>query len=243
MGAFSSAKLKLQTARKRVPLAVDILRKPTSVLNYHRSYSQEGEDMLLKRLIGDKLDGFYVDIGAHHPTKFSNTAHFYELGWKGINVDASKESIAKLEKARSRDVNIHCGVGKPSSLTFYHYDEPALNTFDEGVVAKRKKDKIPYKIIKKEIIEIRSLGSILGDVLDSNTLIDFLSIDVEGKDQEVLESNDWMLFRPTLVLVECHGFDMTEPYKNSSAMLLNDVGYKIVAKTLSTVVFQNVRPK
>ncbi len=41
-------------------------------------YSQEGEDILLRRIFGDQTTGFYVDVGAHHPKRFSNTCYFYD---------------------------------------------------------------------------------------------------------------------------------------------------------------------
>ena len=50
-----------------------------------KSYSQEGEDIILRNLFGNRKDGFYVDVGAHHPMRFSNTYFFYKLGWNGCN--------------------------------------------------------------------------------------------------------------------------------------------------------------
>ena len=76
-----------------------------------RSYSQLGEDLLVKAFIGDKwrwdYSGFYVDIGAHDPKYLSNTKKFYDVGWHGINVDASTEAIKKFNHVRRRDINVH----------------------------------------------------------------------------------------------------------------------------------------
>jgi len=60
---------------------------PTSL----KSYSQEGEDLILLRIFEKKRIGFYVDVGSHHPFRFSNTYLFYRLGWRGINIDANQE--------------------------------------------------------------------------------------------------------------------------------------------------------
>ena len=60
------------------------------------SFSQEGEDLVLARIFEGKKNGFYVDIGAHHPTRFSNTHYFYRRGWSGINIDAMPGSMKNL---------------------------------------------------------------------------------------------------------------------------------------------------
>jgi hypothetical protein len=61
-------------------------QEPEPYLN--QSYSQEGEDMVLYRTFETVKEGFYVDVGAHHPDRFSNTYKFYKQGWRGINIDA-----------------------------------------------------------------------------------------------------------------------------------------------------------
>ena len=73
------------------------------------SYSQECEDLVLKRIFENKI-GFYVVVGAHHPKLFSNTYLFYKKGWKGINIDALPESMKLFNKMRPRDINIEIGV-------------------------------------------------------------------------------------------------------------------------------------
>jgi hypothetical protein len=76
------------------------------------TYSQEGEDMVLARLFeGLGRPGFYVDIGAHHPVRFSNTFYFYRRGWHGVNVDALPGTAMLFQRMRPRDKTIECGVG------------------------------------------------------------------------------------------------------------------------------------
>ena len=62
------------------------------------SWSQRGEDLALLSLFDGKQNGTYLDIGAHHPTRFSVTRHLYQLGWTGVNVDANQVLIDKFEK-------------------------------------------------------------------------------------------------------------------------------------------------
>jgi len=75
------------------------------------SYSQNGEDRALWRYFEGQRDGFYVDIGAHHPFRFSNTYIFYKSGWRGINVDAMPNSMRAFRRYRKHDINIECAVG------------------------------------------------------------------------------------------------------------------------------------
>src|SRR5690554_6253894 len=75
-----------------------------------KSYSQEGEDILLEKLFEGKNDGFYVDVGAHHPRRFSNTYLLYRRGWRGINIDAMPGSMAEFRRLRGRDINLEIPI-------------------------------------------------------------------------------------------------------------------------------------
>ena len=102
------------------------------------SYSQEGEDMVLSRIFSDKSKGFYVDVGAHHPMRFSNTYSFYKRGWQGINIEPNPDSISMFKRYRPRDINLNCGIAwNKGNLEYYMFDEPALNTFDGDVLKSR----------------------------------------------------------------------------------------------------------
>ena len=74
------------------------------------SFSQEGEDLVLYRLLGHQTKGVYVDVGAHHPYRFSNTFKFYLLGWSGINIDPLPGSKQLLDEKRPRDINLEAGI-------------------------------------------------------------------------------------------------------------------------------------
>src|SRR5690349_6569807 len=95
------------------------------------SWSQEGEDLILARLLQDTPTGFYVDVGAHDPFRFSNTAYFYARGWSGINTEPDPDGCATLRRFRGRDRTLNIGVANtPGKLTYHRFYEPALNTFD-----------------------------------------------------------------------------------------------------------------
>ncbi|MCA1632167.1 MAG: hypothetical protein LC802_00260 [Acidobacteria bacterium] len=98
--------------------------------NYAPSFSSAGEDMILRHIIGsDKQDGFYVDVGAYHPTLFSNTYFFYLYGWRGINVEARPGSRKLFDKVRPRDINLELGISSGrGELTYYFIGEDSTMT-------------------------------------------------------------------------------------------------------------------
>jgi FkbM family methyltransferase len=200
------------------------------------SYSQEGEDLLLERLFDGKKSGFYVDVGAHHPRRFSNTFRFYKLGWNGINIEPNPDALKLFQRTRKRDINVGLGVADTqNNLTYFMFNEPALNSFDRSLSEERQSTR--YQIIGTKSIPVRRLSDILEDFLPSEAHIDFMSIDVEGYDFQVLKSNDWARFRPTYVLVESAGFDLIEPGNEPIHTFLQQQHYKLFAKTLNTLFY------
>lgn len=83
---------------------------------FEKSYSQEGEDLILKRFFSNKEKGFYIDIGAHHPKRFSNTYLFYSKGWNGINIDAMPGSMRLFNQIRKRDLNLEVPIAKKRKI-------------------------------------------------------------------------------------------------------------------------------
>ena len=128
------------SAFKRFKLFVSrVLDKVAPGLLYgRRFYSQAGEDMLLSLYYeGKKHKGFYVDVGAHHPYRFSNTAYFYKRGWRGINIEPTPSLFKAFPRRRRRDINLNVGIGNGEKLTFYVFNEGALNTFDPEIARSR----------------------------------------------------------------------------------------------------------
>jgi FkbM family methyltransferase len=205
-----------------------------------KSYSQEGEDMILRRLFEKQKKGFYVDIGAHHPKRFSNTFFFYKNGWRGINIDAMKNSMYLFNKIRPRDINIEIPISdKKQKQKYYMFNEPALNTFSNEIAAKRNNKDI-YNIICEKEMETSTLEEIFNRYLPSGQEIDFMSIDVEGLDLQVLKSNDWSRFRPKFVLVEMLNCSIKDIAISRTYKYLSEFEYDFFAKTLNTVFFQRV---
>lgn len=200
-------------------------------------YGQDGEDLILDRLLEGQAEGFYVDVGAHHPVRFSNTYLFYQRGWRGINIDAMPGSMRKFDKVRPRDINIECGVaGSSGNLAYHCFNEPALNTFD--VVEATYKDKFPFKLIDILEVTVERLDVLLARHLPAGQQIDFFSVDVEGKDEEVLRSNDWQRYRPRFILSETLRTDMLALTTCPVVKFLLGVGYRPIGKAYNTTFFE-----
>jgi hypothetical protein len=193
--------------------------------NYAPSFSSAGEDMVLRHLIGsDKMDGFYVDVGAYHPVKHSNTYFFYIHGWRGINVDARPGTRRLFEKERPRDINLELGISTTRGvMPYYVVDEDStMNSFSRQFL----EDIHMWSQVKKTIdVPVEPLSDVLEKYLPPGQIIDFMTVDVEGHGLEVVESNDWERFRPRFLLVEDEPNATTLPF-------LNSVGYKMCAQNV-----------
>lgn len=224
----------------------DLLLKLFSRLNllfehfWVESYSQEGEDMILRKIFEKQQNGSYVDVGAHHPKRFSNTYFFYKRGWKGINIDATPGSMILFQKFRSRDINIESAISKENKeLILYSFDEPAINTFDK-ILAEQRLLEGNYKLISEIKIHTKPLSEILDQHISLSKKIDFLSVDVEGYDLEVLRSNNWDKYRPKFVIVECFGIEKFERITSDEVYtFLTGHNYFFYAKTMNTCIFKD----
>jgi FkbM family methyltransferase len=204
-----------------------------------RSWSQEGEDLVLNRIFEQQKSGFYVDVGAHHPKRFSNTYLFYQRGWRGINLDAMPGSMKAFRKFRPRDINIEIGIGEhEEKLDYFVFNEPALNGFSKDLSEERTSPGAKYKIEKVIKVDVSPLNKVLDRHLPIGQKIDFMSIDVEGLDLKVLKSNDWQKYRPTYVLAEVLGSSLHEIAQSDVGRFMRSVDYVLYAKCMNTVFFK-----
>lgn len=202
-----------------------------------QSYALDGEDLILDHLLEGKANGFYVDVGAHHPARYSNTYFFYRRGWRGINIDAQPNSMKLFQKLRPRDINLEIGVDvQRGTLSYFQFNESALNTFSEAEAA--LKNKAPYRLIDTLQVKVERLDALLSEHLPVGQEIDFLNIDVEGKDEDVLRSNDWSRYRPRFILAETLRTDMLALDECPVVQFLLGVGYKPVCKAYGTSFFE-----
>ena len=207
------------------------------------SFAQEGEDLLLDKIFSGQAEGFYVDVGAHHPTKFSNTCRLHQRGWRGLNIDPRPGTKELFDAARPRDINLCLGIDEAeATLTYIQFNEPALNTFDRTLAEERLRQRNgAWRIIAETPVPVRPLAAVLAEHLPAGTVIDVLTIDAEGWDLRVLRSNDWTRFRPRVVLVESGAESLEEDLIGAEARLLAQHGYVLLGKTFRTLLFR-LRP-
>ena len=212
----------------------------------YMSFSQYGEDLLLRSFMADIFDdvnykGFWVDVGAHDPFRFSNTKMFSDRGWTGINIDAMPGAIEKFKKARPRDVNVNVGVGpEKGELDYYMFADYATNTFSRDFAERMSAN--GANLLGTRKVQVKPLREILDEHVPKDRHIDFFSIDTEGLDLTILQSNDWKLYRPDYILIEIHtGGKNWEIPSCSITKYLNDHGYAFAGQGYVTTLYQRVR--
>lgn len=172
-------------------------------------YSQWGEDKFISDFFKDKNQGVYLDVGCFHPFMYSNTCLLHKKGWQGINIDINPTSIDLFNIARPRDVNLCTTINNEKKIFDVFYDDPfsPVNTLDEKFYNNLKKKF--FKNEKKLKIESKSIDEII-KISKINKNIDFINIDIEGKDYEVLTQIGIEKFQPSLIAIETHNVDGSE---------------------------------
>lgn len=200
-------------------------------------HSQEGEDILLERLFADKTQGFFVDVGAHHPTRFSNTFALYKRGWRGVNIDATPGSMDAFRALRPDDINLEIAISdRTEPLVLHVFREGALNTFDPALSADYAADGWE----KTGMIEVqpRPLADVLDQYVAAGQPIDLLSIDVEGEDLGVLNSNDWDKYRPEVIIIEALSAPLLSLGVDPAVAFLIERGYAPVSRLFNSVILR-----
>ena len=163
------------------------------------SYAQNFEDVVLDRVFHDVENGRYIDIGAYDPDIDSVTKHFYDRGWSGVNVEAVARFHNKFVAARPRDLNLNVAVGATiGTVEFHEWGDSGLSTyretFDAATAAALPFRRTSYHVPMTTLAEIT--------VRLDDRPVDFLKIDVEGAERDVLIGAEWWAFRPRVIVVE-----------------------------------------
>jgi len=172
-------------------------------------YSQWGEDRFILDFFKDLNQGVYFDIGCFHPFMYSNTCLLHKKGWRGINIDINPTSIDLFNIARPKDINLCTTINNEKKIFDVFYDHPfsPVNTID-GKFYNNLKKKF-FKNEKKIKVESKSIDEII-KVSKIEKNIDFLNIDIEGKDYEVLTQICIKKINPSLIAIETHNVDGSE---------------------------------
>ena len=200
-----------------------------------KQYSCFGEDLFIKDFFENDNEGYYVDVGSYHPFFWNNTYLLYKKKWNGVNIDANPLSTELFNIARKDDYNFNLAVTnqkKNKIKLFYRRKMNVLNTTDESF-AKRN---FPNGYESRDI-ECLSLNNILEKTRFKNKIIDFLNVDVENTEKDVLESLNFDIYKPKLICVEIHE-ENKESFKNNLTFkFLDEKGYKIVWKKEYSYIF------
>lgn len=172
--------------------------------NHIISYAQNREDIILSGFFDNDENGFYVDVGAEHPTNLSVTKLFYDKGWNGINIEPIRREYKLFEKERPRDINLNIGIAnKEGNLSFREYEGSGYSTFSEVEKKNHLLDKeLTVKKFKDYLVNVVPLKNVFKKYKISS--IQFIKIDVEGFEYEVLKSNDWEKYRPEVICIEAN---------------------------------------
>lgn len=167
-----------------------------------KSYSQFGEDMVVKALLRNVRKGTYVDVGCYDPVLYSNTYYFYKRGWSGVNIDPNPELTERYRLLRPRDTFVLAGIGI-GEASYQSLADNAYNKFDKG-----------------SGMQLTPLSEIFKNL----NHVDFLNIDVEGMEMDVLKSHDWQI-QPTVIAVEHDSFNPDKPFESEVYAFLRAKGY------------------
>ena len=188
----------------------------------------EGEDLIISDLTKNIKNGFYVDAGCYHPLHLSNTYLLYKRSWNGINIDISEFSIKLFNYLRPNDVNINSAVSNTEKEISFYYQKKLsqLSTIKKAISNERMQGNIKEKKIKS-----LKLNSILNQSKFKNRQIDFLNIDVEGADFEVLKSLDFTIYEPKIICIEIMDKNI---FESKIYNFLKDINYKKIWSSKSS---------
>ena len=215
------------------------------------SYATNLEDVLAQFYCNShrgREKGFYVDVGALDPFRFSNTYALYLMGWHGINIEPRKDAIDSFKCYRQRDVNLNLGISpEAGEMEYFSFLEPAYNT--------TIRDRADYVIQQgySKLLDQYAIKTLpLREIFDCNDIptsgIDFLAIDVEGYELPVLHSNDWERYRPFFIAMESllsrkNDYDIKKIEADPAVKFLLEQGYHIVAKSRNKLFFMDAKSK
>lgn len=203
------------------------------------SYSQFGEDLVLLSHFSDfdNPTGRFIDVGAFHPFKYSNTMLLSKLGWRGINIDCDQAKIRLFDKLRPGDENICAAVvDAPRDMIWLEYPSGLTNRLADS----EEKDlrslcgETPSKITP---VKARTLTNIIDNSAYREQHFHYLNIDCEGQDLSVLTGLDFSRYQPDLISVEA----FKKTVRPALIAFLGDLGYELTDIVQLTLFFRKVQ--
>ncbi|MFC1731686.1 FkbM family methyltransferase [candidate division KSB1 bacterium] len=206
---------------------IEVIKTFFRQFKYTKSFSQFGEDVVIQSLFRNKKNGIYVDVGAYQPILYSNTHALYLKGWHGLSIDPNPSFKILYKIFRRRDTFANFAVGDATKHKYFMFSDGAYNTLSEVVAKDLMSKKYPSFLGTKEVNSLP-----LSEIIKKYkiTHIDYMNIDVEGLDLEVLKSHDWSI-KPSVISVE-------DSDKEGIGSLLSQHGYKLTAYVGKSLIYK-----
>ncbi len=195
-------------------------------------FGQACEDRIVIRCLNRSEPGFFVDAGAFDPVQFSNTLLLYKAGWHGLNIDASEAAIRRFQTLRPRDINVCAALSDTiRELRYDAYPSPATNRLVDPQEISDLHNLLGELPVSSKPVQTRTLSGILAEHLPHQNRFEYLNIDAEGHDFQVLKGLDLNRWTPQAISIESHADD------HSIANYLHTYGYQQVSRMLMTNIF------
>jgi FkbM family methyltransferase len=223
---------------KNLPRGRLSMSSPLAELRAMRiSYSQFGEDLVVRNHFAENFDnriGRFIDVGAFHPFKYSNTALLSKLGWRGINIDCDPVKIARFKKLRRGDENVCAAVGDaPRDMIYLEYSHQGLTDRITDPDEKNLLSAIGEEPSKMTPIRVTTLTKIIEQSAFRGQHFHYLNVDCEGRDLSVLKGLDFSRYSPDLIAVEA----FTRTARAEISAFLEGLGYELTDVVHLTLFF------
>jgi FkbM family methyltransferase len=210
------------------------------------SWSIEGEDVVCKFLMDHLFGGtitnhFFIDVGAHHPYRLSNTYLLYKEGWRGINIEPNPDFISEFERIRPEDLTLNVALADHGGvLSYCRFSDPLLNGFfeEEELETKIRQDNLIF--LGKTNVPAIGVREFLTTYVNDKA-VDFVNMDVEGFEPHILANWDWQQFRPKLICIEIHGPSIEYVQGHSVHHILRDNGYVFISRIWQSSIFADAQ--
>ena len=198
-----------------------------------KTYSMDGEDLVIADYFKNKQKGLYVDVGCYHPIHRNNTFLLYKKGWDGINIDIHSFSIELFNYLRPKDLNYNFAISDQKEIInmYFQKELSQLSTIDYDQAKKSFQG-----TIKEKKIQAFTLDEVLKFSNLENKKIDLIDIDVEGADLKVLQGLSFEKFKPELICVEIHDQHLKE---SKTYKLLNNLDYELIWSGVFSHIFRS----
>ena len=201
-----------------------------------KSYSMLGEDLFISKFFKNINNGFYVDVGAYHPFFWNNTYLLFKKKWEGINIDVNSVSIEIFNSARPNDYNVNCAITNKNKKYVKYYSRNMINALATTVKSAAKTSFLKGNYVTQKV-RCSKQNAVIAKTKFKNRKIDFLNIDTEKNEVEVLKSLNFKKYKPKLILVEIHSKNKKTLISHPTYVYLRKKKYKKIDQRGDTYFF------